>query len=105
MIPDINSAVNKMAANIREAAILAVLAENAIRGDAKDDISEAKAYDKYGKAWIRDRVERGQLHFSRIGCGSKSKKNYSVFEIETLRRSEKHIEEMFNIAMLQTENK
>ena len=96
MLPfNINETVNKVAASIREGAILGGLANNAIHGYAEDDISESQAFKKYGKAWVQDRVWRGQLHFSRIGQGIKSTKNYSIFEIETLKRAEKCIEEMY----------
>lgn len=101
MLPNITDTVNKMAESIREGAILGGLANNAIHGYAADDISEAQAYKKYGKSWIQDRVWRGQLHFSRIGKGTTSTKNYSVFEIETLKRAEKCIEEMYQYAINQ----
>lgn len=95
MTPNILEITNKLVASIREGAILGGLASSAIHGYKDDDISEIQAFKKYGKAWIQDRVERGQIHFSRIAKGSKSTKNYSVFEIETLKRAEKCIEEMY----------
>lgn len=101
MLPNITDSVNKMAASIREGAILGGLANNAIHGYASDDISELQAFKKYGKSWIQDRAWRGQLHFSRIAHGKTSTKNYSIFEIETLKRAEKCIEEMYQYAINQ----
>jgi hypothetical protein len=88
--------VNRVAESIREGAMLGVMAQNAMHGYIEDDISEIQAFKRYGKAWIKDRTERGQLHFSRVGGAKKSTKNYSVFEIETLKRAEKEINAMYN---------
>jgi hypothetical protein len=88
--------VNRMAESIREGAMLGAMAQNAMHGYVEDDISEIQAFKKYGKAWIKDRTERGQLHYSRVGGTKKSTKNYSIFEIETLKRAEKEIDTMYN---------
>lgn len=88
--------VNRVAESIREGAMLGVMAQNAMHGYVDDDISEIQAFKRYGKAWIKDRTERGQLHFSRVGGAKKSTKNYSIFEIETLKRAEKEIDTMYN---------
>lgn len=93
MIPNITKLTNDIARNIRENAILGALAVNAFHGYKEDDVSENQAYLEYGKKWINDRRERGQLHFSRVGCTTRSKKIYSRFEIESLKRAEKHIRE------------
>lgn len=85
-----------MAESIREGAMLGAMAQNAMHGYVDDDISEIQAFKRYGKAWIKDRTERGQLHFSRVGGAKKSTKNYSIFEIETLKRAEKEISTMYN---------
>lgn len=85
-----------MAESIREGAMLGAMAQNAMHGYVDDDISEIQAFKRYGKAWIKDRTERGQLHFSRVGGAKKSTKNYSIFEIETLKRAEKEIDTMYN---------
>lgn len=99
VIPDIQEMVRRMTMSIREGALLGILADNAVHGYVDDDISEVQAFKKYGKAWIRDRTNRGELHFSRVGAAQKSTKNYSIFEIETLKRAEKCIEEMFQVAL------
>lgn len=96
MLPNAREFVNRMAESIREGAILGAMANNAIHGYIEDDISELQAFKRYGKAWIKDRTERGQLRFSRVGGAKKSTKNYSIFEIETLKRAEKEIDTMYN---------
>jgi len=101
ILPNITEITNRMAESMREGAILGNLAQNAIHGYKEDDISELQAFKRYGKSWIQDRTWRGQLHFSRIGRGTTSTKNYSVFEIETLKRAEKCIEEMYQTAINQ----
>ena len=101
MLPNVREMVNRMAESIREGAMLGAMAHNAIHGYVEDDISELQAFKKYGKAWIKDRTSRGQLHFSRIGASRKSTKNYSIFEIETLKRAEKEIEIIYNHLLLQ----
>ena len=88
--------VNRMAESIREGAMLGAMANNAMHGYVEDDISEIQAFKKYGKAWIKDRTNRGQLHYSRIGGAKKSTKNYSIFQIESLKRAEKKIDTMYN---------
>lgn len=101
MLPNTRELVSRMAESIREGAILGAMANNAIHGYVEDDISELQAFKKYGKAWIKDRTNRGQLHFSRIGSAKKSTKNYSIFEIETLKRAEKEVELMYHMALSQ----
>ena len=91
--------VNRIAESIREGAMLGAMAQNAMHGYVEDDISEIQAFKKYGKAWIKDRTERGQLHYSRVGGAKKSTKNYSIFEIETLKRAEKEVELMYHLAL------
>lgn len=78
--------------------MLNALAFAAITGDQKDDISEREARKKYGKAWLTDRTERGEIHFSRNGAHNKSTKVYSRFEIECQRRAEKHITDAYKEA-------
>ncbi len=105
VFPDVQEMVRRMTISIREGALLGRLADNAVHGYIEDDISEVQAFKKYGRAWIKDRTNRGELHFSRVGAAQKSTKNYSVFEIETLKRAEKCIEEMFQVALAaQSEN-
>lgn len=99
MIIDTSWLMKKVASDIREGAILGALAYNAVHGKVEDDISELQAYKKYGKAWIKHHVEKGELHFTRIGKTDKSTKLYSVFEIETLKRAEKMIQKEFDRAM------
>lgn len=104
MIPfDSRRLVDSFAIEIREASILGALAFSAIHGLKSDDISENDAFKKYGKAWIKRHVEKAQLHFARNGSTSKSTKVFSVFEIETLKRAEKRVEDMFNKAVEQYE--
>lgn len=91
--------VNRMAESIREGAMLGAMAQNAMHGYVEDDISEIQAFKKYGKAWIKDRTERGLLHYSRVGGAKKSTKNYSIFEIETLKRAEKEVELMYHMVL------
>lgn len=99
MLPNAREFVNRMAESIREGAILGAMANSAIHGYVEDDISELQAFKKYGKAWIKDRTNRGQLHFSRVGTTKKSTKNYSIFEIETLKRAEKEVEQMYQFSV------
>lgn len=99
MLPNTRELVSRMAESIREGAILGAMANNAIHGYVEDDISEVQAFKKYGKAWIKDRTSRGQLHFARVGTTNKSTKNYSIFEIETLKRAEKEVELMYHMAL------
>lgn len=75
---------------ISQSAALGVLAVNALKGYKEDEITERKAIELYGKAWIKDRTKRGLLHFNRVGAKTTSSKMYSVFEIETLKLSEKY---------------
>jgi len=96
--------VKNFAQEIREASILGALAFGAIHGLRSDDISENDAYKKYGKAWVRHNVDLGHLHFARIGSTTKSTKMYSVFEIETLKRAEKRIEEMYQVILKNQEH-
>ena len=77
--------------SIRENAFLGALAINAAYGRKEDDVSEIQACKDYGYGWIRDRLERGMIHFNRVGGTKKSTKYFSRFEIETLKRAEKKI--------------
>lgn len=96
MLPDTTKLANQFAKEIREASVLGAMAYNAIHGLQSDDISENDAFKKYGKSWIKDRVSRGQVHFARTGTSRRSTKVYSVFEIETLKRAEKCLTEIYN---------
>lgn len=71
-------------------AALGVRATGALKGYKQDEITERKANEIYGKAWVRDRTKRGLLHFNRVGSKSTSSKMYSVFEIESLKLAEKY---------------
>lgn len=81
-------------------AILQAYAFAAMLGHTSDDVSEREAFSLYGKAWIKDRTRRGLLKFERAGEKETSAKVYSRFEIECLKRAEKHIEDAFKEAML-----
>lgn len=78
--------------------MLNALAFAAITGSPKDEISEGQAWKQYGKAWIKDRTERGWLHFMRNGAHEKSTKVYSRFEIESQKRAEKKIDNIYQNA-------
>lgn len=104
MIPDTRTLVQQFAQDIREAAVLAAFALQAIEGRREDEVSENDAYKRYGKAWVKSRLAEGSIHFSRIGSGQKSTKYYSVFEIETLKRVEKHLEQVYNEALMDHKN-
>lgn len=71
-------------------AALGVRAVTALQGYKEDEITERKAIDLYGKAWLKDRTKRGLLHFNRVGAKTTSSKMYSVFEIESLKLAEKY---------------
>ena len=79
-------------------AVLIAYAVLAVQGRKEDEISTNEAYRLYDRGWINDRTRRGMLHFSRKGATSKSARIYSRFEIEALKRAEKHVEEAFNAA-------
>lgn len=76
-------------------AILNAYAMLAITGHKDDELSEHEAKKLYDAGWIKDRTQRGLLHFSRKGATSKSAKVYSRFEIESLKRAEKRIENKY----------
>ena len=76
-------------------AILNAYAMLAITGHRDDELSEHEAKKLYDAGWIKDRTQRGLLHFSRKGATSKSAKVYSRFEIESLKRAEKRIENKY----------
>lgn len=78
-------------ARIMEQATLNAYAMLAVLGRKEDDISEREAFSLYDRGWVMDRTKRGMIHFSRKGATSKSAKVYSRFEIESLKRAEKHI--------------
>lgn len=84
---------------IMEDAIIIAYAIAAIQGRETDDISANEAYKIYDRGWIIDRTRRGMLHFNRKGAAEKSAKIYSRFEIESLKRAEKQIEEAYNTAI------
>ena len=81
-----------------EQATLNAYAVLAVLGRKEDDISEREAFSLYDRGWVMDRTKRGMIHFSRKGATSKSAKVYSRFEIEALKRAEKHVEQSFNEA-------
>lgn len=83
---------------IKETAILNAYAVVAVLGMKEDDISENEAKRLYGKGWIKSRTEVGLLHYSRNGPSVVSTKIYSRFEIEALKRAEKHIAEQYKQA-------
>lgn len=85
--------------SIRENAFLGALAINAAYGRKEDDVSEIQACKEYGYGWVRDRLERGMIHFNRVGGTKKSTKYFSRFEIETLKRAEKKISEVYQKAV------
>ena len=89
----------KEQAKIMEQAVLTAYAVIAILGRKEDELSANEAYQLYDRGWINDRTNRGLLHFSRKGATSKSAKIYSRFEIEALKRAEKHLNETFNAVM------
>lgn len=84
---------------IMEQAVLTAYAVIAVLGRKEDELSANEAYQLYDRGWIIDRTNRGLLHFSRKGATSKSAKIYSRFEIEALKRAEKHLNETFNAVM------
>ena len=57
----------------------------------KDSISRHQAELKYGRAWIRERIESGLLIGRRTGDAKNSKIVFSLLEIESLRTAENHI--------------
>lgn len=98
MIPDSNKQVIVEKEAIMEQAMLNALAFAAITGSPKDEISEGQAWKQYGKAWIRERTECGDIHFMRNGVHEKSTKVYSRFEIECQKRAEKKMEQVYRKA-------
>ena len=80
---------------MRENSILSALALLAITGDQRDDISQNEAFKKYGNGWILDRERRGLIHSTRQSSKPNSAIIYSRFEIETLKRTEKLIQEEY----------
>ena len=101
MIPNTKEMVKSFVHDIQVGAILGAMAMQAIQGSRADEVSENDAFKTYGKAWIKSRLAEGSIHFSRIGSGKKSTKYYSVFEIETLKRAEKHLEQVYNEALME----
>lgn len=104
MIIDTRELVRSFAHEIQVGAILGALALQAMQGSRADEVSENEAYKTYGKAWIKHYVESGMIHFARVGSGKSSTKFYSVFEIETLKRAEKHLEQVYNDALMEHKN-
>lgn len=80
-------------------AVLIAYAVAAIQGRVEDEISQAEAYRLYDRGWITDRTKRGLLHFSRKGATGKSAKIYSRFEIASLKRAEKQLEQAYDDAV------
>lgn len=101
MIIDTSELVMSFVREIRIGAVLGALALQAIQGDRSDEVSENDAYKRYGKARIKKHVECNMIHFARVGSGKSSTKFYSVFEIETLKRAEKHLEKVYNEALME----
>ena len=85
-------------ARIMEQATLNAYAVLAVLGRKEDDISEREAFSLYDRGWVMDRTKRGMIHFSRKGATSKSAKVYSRFEIESLKRAEKHLQDAYDNA-------
>lgn len=83
---------------IMEEAMVNALAVIAVQCKKEDDISENEAKCTYNAAWLKDRTDRGMLHFSRKGASSKSTKVYSRFEIVSLKIAEKRMAEQFSRA-------
>ena len=98
MIPNAHDITTILCREITHDTILAAMAFYAITGDRRDDISEAKAFSEYGKAWVLDRTKRGEIHYSRVGESEKSTKNYSRYEIEVRKRAEKMLTDYFTSA-------
>ena len=86
-------------AKVMEQAVLTAYAVLAVLGRKEDELSANEAYRLYDRGWVIDRTNRGMLHFARKGATSKSAKVYSRFEIEALKRAEKHLNETFNAVM------
>lgn len=80
---------------LRESSMLSALAYGAIHGEKSDDVSQNEAFQTYGKAWIKDRLLHGLLHTTRVGKGDNAAILFSRYEIETLKRSEKYVTEMY----------
>ena len=89
---------NKTKEQIMEEAIVYALAVNAVQGRQDDDVSEREARNLYNAAWLKDRTQRGMLHFTRRGATDKSAKIYSRFEIQSLKIAEKRMAEQFSRA-------
>lgn len=98
MIQNSNKQVIAEKQAIMEQAMLNAMAFAAMTGSTKDEISEKQAWKLYGKAWVQDRTERGWINFIRNGKHNKSTKVYSRFEIESQKRAEKKIVEIYNVA-------
>ena len=88
-----NKEIRIAKSDIQEMAIMNAYAVVAILGLKEDEISEKRARELYGRGWIDTRTKAGLLHYTRKGETIRSPKVYSRFEIETLKRAEKHVEE------------
>lgn len=100
--------INTLLRVVREIALLNALAYDAIHGHKSDDISQNEAYEKYGSAWMKDRIERKLIKSGkRQGSGPTSPIMYSRFEIESLKLSEKMMKEECDraLALIQEESK
>lgn len=84
---------------IMQGALINALAVVAFLGKKEDEISEREAFIENDRGWIKDRTERGLLHFSRKGKTKRSAKIYSRFEITSLKWAEKCITEQVKMAI------
>ena len=89
--------------SIMDNALITAYAVTSILGRKEDDISENEAFELYGRAWIKDRAERGMLHYNRVGTTKRSAKMYSRFEIEALKLAEKRMTERVKEAAREVE--
>jgi hypothetical protein len=88
--------LDRTLALLRESSVLSALAYSAIHGEKSDDVSQNEAYKQYGKAWIKDRSNRGYLHSIRVGKGATATILFSRFEIESLKRAEKYVQDVYD---------
>ena len=76
-------------------AVLIAYAVVAIQGRVEDEVSQSEAYRLYDRGWIKDRTKRGMLTTLRKGAEENSARIYSRFEIESLKRAEKRVEQAY----------
>ena len=96
--------LDRTLAFVRESSVLAALAYGAIHGEKSDDVSQNEAYKQYGKAWIKDRLNRGYLHSIRVGKGTTATILFSRFEIEALKRAEKYVKDVYDKIATEVQN-